>query len=425
MKKVTSYKLQSSALQFAVFISILIALLLGSLVLYVYTFIHLKEQSKAAIENINLADSAINYLLAKPEIVTDTTAVSELERENQTAVTSSVQWGIFEKAFARTRHRKKVFVKTALVGSEINSQNAPTLFLQETYSALSLVGNTRITGNVFLSEQGVKTGYIAGNSYYGAQLIYGSTKKSGVELPKISREIYQGLFDYVKKYRAPTGLDLTSKPKDFNSFLTPTKGVFSTRKITLADCNLVGNFIIQSDTLIVVKKSARLKDILLIAPTIIIEDNSAGNFQAIASKSIRVGKMCQLTYPSALVLAQDNKDTPIPGYDELDNRITIGSESAIKGIVCYLQTSIANDFKTQVLLEKKAVVKGEIYCDGNFELDGTVSGRVFTRKFICARAGSVFVNHIYDGVIENENIPAVYSGILLADDKKTVSQWLY
>ncbi len=62
------FKLKSGALQFTVFIAVLIALLLGGLILYAYTFIYMKEQSKGAIENIQFSDTGIYFLLEQKEL---------------------------------------------------------------------------------------------------------------------------------------------------------------------------------------------------------------------------------------------------------------------------------------------------------------------------------------------------------------------
>lgn len=428
MKGILKYKLKSGALQFAVFIAVLIALILGGLVLYVYTFVYLKEQSKATIENVQLSDSGINYLLNQSETSEDTIAIPFFEKENQTVKVNLSQWGIFEKACVKTQHRKKIFIKTALLGAEIDSEKSPTLYLQETFTPLSLVGNAKIKGMVFLPSQGVKSGYIAGESYYGTQLIYGTTKKSGIQLPKIDKGCLEGLALYDKGYKPinrPLNINLSLNPKVVNSFKEKTKRLYSTNPIELEDTEIAGNIIIKSEVRIRIRKTALLKDIILIAPVIDIEDQVTGNFQVIATKSIKVGKECKLSYPSALILIQDNKinlSTPINAFD---NQIFIDSGAIIKGSVCYFQTNQISDFKSQIVLEKQAKIKGQVYCQGNFELKGTVSGSVFTRQFMANLSGSVFVNHIFDGTIENENIPNLFGGILFEKEKKTILKWLY
>lgn len=422
-------KIKSGALQFTVFIAVLIALLLAGLILFAYTFIYMKEQSRGAVENIQLADIGIHYLLQQKEISTDTAQIDFSKKENQSIRINLSQWGIFQKGITITQFRKKKFTKTALIGSLINADESPTLFLQETHNGLTVVGNTAIRGNVYLPEQGVNSGYIAGNSYYGSQLIYGTVKKSTAEFPKPEKTVLDIVQYYLKEYKLFNQneyINLDSGSKITNSFKEKSKGYYSLNPIVLENKIISGNIIIKSEISIKIKKSSLLKDIILIAPTIEIEDETIGNFQAIASKKIIMGKKCILSYPSALILFQDNKNNP----DEtsviaFDNQIFIDSNSTVKGTVSYIQTKETTDFKTQVVLEKDSKIKGQVYCNGNFEIKGTVAGCVMTKQFLANQAGSIFVNHIYNGTIENENIPRIYGGILLEQNPKTVLKWLY
>lgn len=389
----------------------------------------MKEQSKGAIDNIQLSDAGIEYLLQQEVINTDTLTLDFIKKENQIIKVHLSSWGIFEKAFTITQFRKKRFEKTALIGTILHSDASPTLFLQETQNPLTVVGNTAIRGIAFLPSQGVKTGYIDGNSYYGSHLIYGSIKKSTLVLPDVKKSVLDMISFYLNDY-APINqedyIPLETHQRIIVSFKEKTKGAYLKEPIVLENREITGNIIIKSDTLIRIKKTALLKDLILIAPIIEIEEGTTGNFQAIASKKITVGKACKLDYPSALVLFQDNKSNPsgvtvIP----LDNQIFIDSGTLLKGSVCYFQTKEIADFQTQVVLEKDARIKGQVYCNGNFELKGTVSGSVYTKQFVANQAGSIFVNHIYNGTIENENIPNIFGGIVLAATPKTIMKWLY
>jgi cytoskeletal protein CcmA (bactofilin family) len=106
-------------------------------------------------------------------------------------------------------------------------------------------------------------------------------------------------------------------------------------------------------------------------------------------------------------------------------QIFIAKGSIIKGVVCYFRNKEIPDFNTQIVLEKGSKIKGQVYCHGSFELKGIVSGCVYTRQFISNTAGSIYVNHILDGIIENENVPTDYGGIVFYNQKKTILQWLY
>lgn len=422
-------KIKSGALQFTVFVSVLIALLLAGLLLYAYTFIYMKEQSKGAIENIQFADIGIYSLLEQKELSTDTIQLDFLQKENQIVRTHLSSWGIYEKGIAISQFRKKKFTKIAIIGSLLNTEKSPTLYLKETNNGLSVVGNTAIRGIAYLPLQGINSGYIAGNSYYGSQLIYGTIKKSTAELPQPEKRVLEAIAFDLKQYRPINEEDyiaLENHSKIINSFQSKTKAIYSAAPIVLENKNITGNIIIKSETSILIKKSAILKDVILIAPIIEIEDETTGNFQAIASKRITVGKACKLSYPSALVLFQDNKNNPEEVIvDPMDNKIFIDTKSVIKGSICYFQTKTASDFQTQIVLEKEAVIRGQVYCAGNFELKGTVSGSVYTNQFVANQSGSIFMNHIYNGTIENQNIPALYGGMLLEQESKTVLKWLY
>ncbi|SHH87909.1 hypothetical protein [Flavobacterium defluvii] len=424
-------KLKSGALQFTVFIAVLIALLLAGLVLYAYTFIYMKEQSKGAIENIQISDNGIQYLLEQKELNTDTTKIDFLQKENQMIKTHLSQWGVFQKGIVTTQFRKKKFIKTAIIGSLIIADKSPTLFLQETHNALTVVGSTKIKGIAYLPTQGVNSGYIAGNSYYGTQLIYGQIEKSTSELPKPEKNFLDAVNFYLKDYKIENQTDfinLNSAARITNSFKEKTKGFYSQNAITLENKTISGNIIIKSETAIKIRKTALLNDIILIAPIIEVEDETIGNFQAIASKKIILGKKCNFSYPSALLLFQDNKNSVTDNTTSntlSENQIFVGEGSIFRGCVTYIQTKETSDFQTQIVLEKDSRIKGQVYCNGNLEIKGKVSGSVYTKQFVANQAGSIFMNHIYNATIENETVPEIYGGIILEQEPKTVLKWLY
>jgi hypothetical protein len=416
-------------MQFSVFVAVLIALLLSGMILYAYTFLYMKEQSKGAITNIQMADLGIHSLLQQTVMNSDTTHLAFATKHNQTIKTNLSQWGVFHKGTCIAQFRTKIFTKTALIGSSILSPTAPTLYLQDTYNGLSVVGNTIIKGNVYLPQQGIKSGYIAGNSYYGSQLLYGTAGNSTKKLPELQGNLLKGIIFYLKDYMPdPTdsSISMVMGKKTTNSFKKKTLEYYSLSPIILEHSRMSGNIIIKSETSIKIKKTAELHDVILIAPVIEIESETIGNFQALASAKITVGNNCRLNYPSALLLYQDNlHNTTAINTDPFDNQIFINNGTTVKGIVCYLQTNEIPDFKTQIVLETEALIKGQVYCNGNFEIKGTVSGSVYTRQFVANESGSIFVNHIYNATIENENIPTLYGGIVFDGTPKTVVKWLY
>ena len=174
-----------------------------------------------------------------------------------------------------------------------------------------------------------------------------------------------------------------------------------------------------------IKNTTHLHDIILIAPIIELKDKVEGNFQVIASKTIKIGKECKLNYPSALVLLQDKNRSSASEINPIENQIYIDQKTQIKGTICYFESIKEDNFKTQIVLKEQAKITGEVYCEGNFELSGILSGSVYTYQFISNKAGSIFINHIYNGQIISEDLPDSFCGLLFEQEKKGVAKWLY
>lgn len=422
------HKLRSGALQFTIFISVIIALLLAGVLILFSTHRFFLEQSKTAIDNIRLADSGIEYLCNQQILNTDTIALEIPQSNNAQSIRTHLsQWGVYEKAYVEATHRKKKFIKTALIGSSFLIENRNSLYLQETFKPLMVVGTTRIEGKISLPEQSVRTGNISGHSYYNDQLIYGTVERSAVKLPEHRHNYTDIVSYYLKEYKPINEKEYaTLEPgsKIINTFTNPAKGYISSSMITLEDITLTGNIIIQSQEKIIVKNSAILKDIILAAPVIEIEDNFQGSLQAFANETIKIGKKCSLVYPSSLVLAEKATQNPHAAFNALQNKIHIDIETKIKGSICYLQSKPEPGFLTNIHIGLKSDVAGEIYCEGNLELRGDVTGSVYTNQFITNEGGTVFINHLYNVSITN-GLPENFGGILFENEKKSVVKWLY
>lgn len=430
MKLKWQNKLRSGALQFTIFISVVIALILAGIILLSYTHKFFIEQSKAIAENIQLADSGTAALMKQEFINNDTVSLSLLEsKENQTVKIHLSNWGLFEKAYVKTTHRKKEFIKCSLLGTGLKSINRPAVYLNETFNPLAVVGNTQIKGDAILPEQGVRPGNIKGNSYYGKQLVYGEVKKSTAELPKLKYDYKELLKYYLNEYEpqnASSFITITESTKTINSFKEPVKGYFSKDLIVLDNTTIFGNIIIRSAEKIIVKKSALLKDIILSAPIIIIEDDVQGNFQAIANTTIKIGNNCSLNYPTALIIVE-KENVSLLSNDEFDNKIFIDTNSIVRGSICYFETSVKErDFRANIFIGEQSNIKGEIYCEGNLELKKCgVEGTVYTKYFVSNEDGTTFVNHLYDTTIISEALPEAFGGIFFENQTKSVMKWLY
>ena len=424
-------KLYSGALQFTIFISVIIALLLAGVVLLVYTHNYFLEQSKAIVENIQLSNTGTHFLKNLQYSNADTISLPVPKTsEFQSVKVNLSQWGIFEKAYVKTIHREKRFIRCSLLGTSLKSGRRPALYLQETFKPMMVVGHTKIKGMSYLPEQGIRPGNISGNSYYGTDLIYGAVQKSKTDLPQLKYD-KKNLSYYLEEYEplnSEYSIALDPHSKVINSFKEPTKGYFSSQPIVLKNIAIIGNVIIQSTTKITIENTADLKDIILCAPVIEIKDGVRGNFQAIANTTIKVGKNCALSYPSALVMLEKEELQPqtLP-YNQFFHKIYIDKNTVFKGSLCYFKTAEKeeNSYPVNIYIAEQNDIKGEVYCEGNLELKGNVAGTVYTKQFLANEGGIIFVNHLYNATIISEDLPEAFGGILLEGEPKSVVKWLY
>ena len=420
-------KLKSGALQLTLFISIIIAVLLMGFVLLVHSHKRFQVQTDFILETTQNAQKGIEHALLHSIRLKDTVAIPLEEPSFKTLEIHRDFWGIFERVTSVSKIKTNQFRKVALIGAKSKDQHRTALYLQDTRKPLVVVGRTKIEGVVFLPKQGVKAGTISGHSYTGSQLLYGSTQQSAA-LPPLTT----GIFDQIEsiEYQVSeisNAQFITIKPGLYsNSFFKPVQIHFSKSDILLNEVQLTGHIIVQSKTKITVQASAVLKDIVLIAPEIEIENNVIANFQAFASKKMSVGNSVQLRYPSALILNKNQvgSQSNTTGIKEKPS-IQIGKSSVVKGVVVYLGNDPPNNFKTQIELQETSVLIGELYCNQNTELKGTVYGTVFAKNFIANQFGSIYQNHIYNGKINVHKLPKKYVGLLFNNSKKEVLKWLY
>lgn len=406
-------KLKSSALQFSLFVSVLIALLLFGLLLYIHSSKILQSNIEFQLCTIENCNQAIQLELNKKEFDKDSLSISISSQFESKETVFNEFWGGFQRTLVQSKVKTKEFQKTAFLGSKYNDKS-PCLFLEDTQKPLVVVGNTKIEGLAYLPNQGIKPGTISGNSYYGSELVYGNIKFSNSSLPKLREEFLEYLENIVR-----------SKPNDYliysktNSFKEKPKYIYQTDAIILNQ-ELIGNIVIKSESKVVVTERAILKDVLIIAPKVEIQDNVKGNFNLIATEEIVVGEHVNLNYPSSLIVKSESKEN-----QEHKVGIEIGKSSTIIGQIIFIKKEFNNIFETDIFIEENSKVKGEIYCQGNLELKSNIEGSVYTKQFITRTNGTVFINHLYNVEISNKDFSLTYAGILFDNSSKNIAKWLY
>lgn len=414
-------KIRAGALQYAIFISVLISLLVSAFISLTYLQDHFRTKVSMYKDAVQNADLGMEYAFEQ-EIAYNQEINIELDESlNSNVILNRSHWGIFDLIKVNSQIKNESFQKFGIIGGY--NEKRPALYLQDNNRPLVVVGNTVISGNVALPKSGIKRGNISGHSYYGTQLIYGNIGQSKNQLPNFHNIKYlKNIKENLYYNDSLEFIDIYEDQKLVNSFNKPTKIYRQNDAIDLNFVELTGNLIIKSDTLIHISKTAILHDIILIAPKIKIDDFVQGNFQAIATQEITIGANSKLSYPSALILV--NEDQIITKDNKNYNQILLHSNAEVKGLLCYFSNESKNSYRAQIIIEENARVIGEVYCNQNIELKGTVEGSVYTKGFIANQNGSVYQNHIYNGKIFVENLPKQYCGFLFEDIPKQVVKWV-
>ena len=417
-------KIKAGTLQYVLVISVIIAIIIIAFISLVYLQqrMNIKHQfTKEAIAAVQLGFESLKHQKTPYDLKTPVHFY-----DNEIAVTTLIKkhWGIFDLAIVNSKVKNEFFQKIGLLGVQHSKREA--LYLKDNNNALVLVGKTKITGTVSLPKQGVKSGNIAGVSFYGNPLINGSRKASSSSLPQIQniefvKDFYQNYLTNEMK-----SIELEDGVKIHQSFTNTTGLYTATKPILLKNISLSGNIVVSSKTAIIVEASANLEDIILIAPKIKIEKNTTGNFQALARKSIEVASGCTLNYPTALILLNEN-DTSIQvfnGEEQTKEQIHVSKNTLVKGMVVYCSDNNTSPYKTQIQIDDSAVIKGEVYCSKNLALQGSVFGSVYTNHFIVKKSGGVYVNHLFNGTINVKKLPIQYVGLLIDNESNSVAKWL-
>lgn len=417
-------KIRAGALQFVLFIGAIIAVLLMAFVMLSHSHTLFNKKTDINIELIQATDKGMTRSF---EQSLEAGKAWSLPEENTMRIQTNVEksyWGILEKRAVVSKKGKLMFTKIGLVGHQ--EVNRFALYLQDDNRPMVIAGDAKINGDAYLPERGIKMGNIQGYGYTKPQLVYGREWQSKSRLPELENGVVGQLKQLTGTGYMPTG-DVINFNKEAivkNSFQKETQIIRGT-VVNLVDVSLTGNIMVWASQQINVRPTANLRDIVLVAPKINIADGVTGNFQALASKQIKVGRNCTLNYPSVLAVQEARKF-------EKDNNILkepsfiMESGSSVSGMILYKKDNESKGYGADLKIDKNASVHGEIYCDGSLELKGGVYGSVLTQSFISMENGNVYLNHLYNGNINSNQLPIAFGGLVFVDKPvNQVMKWLY
>lgn len=317
-----------------------------------------------------------------------------IHSSGDTSEITRLDWGAFRVIVAETHHPSGSVQKSAIIGYETDDMH-PALYLPERKQTIKLCGQTRIEGTAFIGERGAERGHIAGHSYQGDKLIYGSQKQSEKNLPALKLNFKNENFQ--KYQKRCVKIDPINKDTVF-SFSDQTRLVSQIDQLFLQN-SISGNIILHSFDTIVVMSTCKLENVILIAPNVRFEDGFVGSVQVIAHETIRVGKNVKLNYPSALILNEEHKN------ESMDKHGIFLQDKAqvLGGVLLFSQEPNAR--KSLILHVDNARIGGLVYNLGETELKGEIIGYLYTNQFTLNAGGGQYANHLLNAKISSDLLP--------------------
>jgi len=410
-------KIEGSSLAISIIISTIIFILCFTLILINYSNRQIETISFIDYRQQKNIESATNLILSDTQVFRSQQEEKMfLFNEDSIHIRKSL-WGIFQSGCVSVVNGRYSKHRAFLYGLALPEYMRGCIYLADHQRSLSLVGSTKLNGDLYTSLAGVKAGYINQRGFEYTTLVNGAIRKSDAFLPSINNAAIEYLNDLTDTSKLkPDGKGL---PDILNvKFIDPAFHFGKSGPIRIVENKLQGHIIIQSDSLIEVESTSELKSIILVAPTIIFRPGFRGNIQAFATNHLVVGDNCQFSYPSSLVLLKKTKS-------ENQNSILIGENCRISGFVLSLCQK-DDQIKSYVEIANKTEIQGVVYVNGYLNLNADINGTVLTDYFIHKTKTATYENHLVDVEVNRNNLSEHFLGSYLFNLKelRQIVQWL-
>ncbi|OFX36394.1 MAG: hypothetical protein A2X08_14910 [Bacteroidetes bacterium GWA2_32_17] len=415
--------IKAAALFYAVFISIIIALLSGFFILW--TFYQNRYLDDEFIKERLVCDvnSSMNIVLEIPETLNQN-KINLFDDEVREITFQKNIWGFYQIIVCSGKWNRFNYSKKALIGDDIFSGNKVALYLCDQDDYLNVCGKTLLKGTCWLPKKGIKRAYIEGSSFSGTKFVEGEIKQSEKNLPELNKS----MVDYnVAMLEGKPGThdsliwfeSIQKKDTISNDFNKKTLYVYSEQIIILENKIISGNVIIKSTKGIEIKESAQICDVVIYAPYVIIENNFQGTLQAFVTDSAKIEEDCRLIYPSVIALL-NKKDSKTSSF------ISIGEKTELSGALVLFREKEQQKNSSILKIEKDVIINGQVYCNSLVDHKGCVNGSLYCKRFILSTPSSVYENHLLNATVNFEGLSKYFTGISLLEssNKKEVIRWL-
>ncbi|WP_257668267.1 hypothetical protein [Parapedobacter tibetensis] len=424
--------LKAGALLLALMLTVIIAVVTAGLLLLLQYHRQYGAQTLRQERLQQHLASGISLLLThEGDLDQDTVSLSLYNTTQDSVILTKHAWGIYDVGSVQAVEGRDTLGKWFLFGLVPDKTERYALYLADEHRPLSLSGHTRIQGDAFLPEAGIRKAYIENQAYEGEEVVSGGTSyTSNPDLPALNSAIIDRLTAYLYPDEDETWAGMTID--DFPAYgPNPIYRAFAEQPLLLLyeDSLVIDAHILKGHVLVLAKgpvtimPSAQLEDILVFAPSITFVDGFSGRLQVFARDSISVGKNCSFGYPSALGLINIPVDST---FSEFQPLLRVDSASTVNGIVFTHFPGDEELLLAKIQLGKETTVHGQVYADGLLELRGTVQGMTSCRRFTLQTPSSLYENFVLNGVMDYSRLSPHYVGspLLNGGRRGAVMKWL-
>lgn len=419
-------KIKGAALQLALLVATVVALMLSSFLLLTHTHSLFRTQSHQLFDSIDSANAGIDFIFSSEENAGDSIVLSN---DLSQTIVKKEYWGAFQKITATSSSGTKSFSKMALTAGD-DIKNNLAIYVANANLPLVLAGKAKVNGNAYLPDRGVKAGVISGDYFQGKTLINGQIGQSNPTLPELD-EAWLNYLTALQQY-IPSTNDAYLKLQNDNkqSFFEPPLFYYSAERFFTSE-KYTGHIVLRSATEIIVGPNSQLNDVLVVAPKITIQSGFKGNATFLAEAQIVVESNVHLYYPSSIIVAATNsEEEEKENFAEKDIPVFIDKNTTIEGSIFYINEAVENlnlknRYRVHIKTEANSMIHGAVYCLGNMEHLGQVAGSIYTQKFIAIADGSRYINHLYEGQISASNRHQDLVSLLFKNAATTTVKWLY
>ncbi|MBI5542195.1 MAG: hypothetical protein HY951_19215 [Bacteroidia bacterium] len=415
--------IKAAALLYAVFISIIIALLSGFFILWTYYQSRYLDDEFIKERLVSDVNSAMNIVLEMPETLNQN-KIKLFDKDEREIKLQKKIWGFYQIIVCSGNWNRFNYSKKALVGDDIFSGDKVALYLCDQDDYLNVCGKTLLKGTCWLPKKGIKRAYIEGSSFSGTKFVEGEIKQSGKTLPELNKIMVN--YNMAMLEGKPAVQDsliwfeaIQKKDTFSNDFNRKTLYIFSEQEIILENKVISGNIVIKSTKGIEIDESVNIRDAVFYAPYIILKDDFQGTLQAFVTDSAKIGEDCRLMYPSVIALL-NKKDTKTKSF------ISIGEKSELSGALVLYKEKEEQKNSSVLKIEKDVKINGQVYCNSLVDHKGCINGSLYCKRFILSTPSSVYENHLLNATVNFEGLSKYFTGISLLESgkKKEIIRWL-